>query len=308
MPSIVSIVKRTIFQLTESILSLCLHIIFSLSKIFSGLANSGLHFKVLGSFKEFIDSQTILISHFSPAHRRKVDMRFSTHNRITHYRAVTFSKKEPEILEWIDKYGSWGPFWDIGANVGLYSVYFGSLWNENIFCFEPSVYNLPSLVRNISINNLSSRAVVVPMALNNETECLPFSVSSLSEGAASNSFGVNYTYDGSPMSAEASFILPGVTANDFSRLFAQNQMPALIKIDVDGIEHLILEGMNDVLLAPGKRTVFIEVNHDFKEQKNRVSELLGKCGYRKIETAQSDMVAASKRSHHTYNEIWIREL
>ena len=65
--------------------------------------------------------------------------------------------------------------------------------------------------------------------------------------------------------------------------------------------------MKEVLIAPGKRTVFIEVNQDFEEQRSGVSSFLVEYGYRKIETAQSEMIAASRRSKSTFNEIWVKD-
>ena len=49
-----------------------------------------------------------------------------TPNWICKIRANTFSTKEPETLEWIDKSESDGVFFDIGANVGLYSLYYAA--------------------------------------------------------------------------------------------------------------------------------------------------------------------------------------
>ena len=43
-------------------------------------------------------------------------------NWITLYRAESFSEKEPETLAWIDNFDRDSVFWDIGANVGLYSI------------------------------------------------------------------------------------------------------------------------------------------------------------------------------------------
>ena len=44
-------------------------------------------------------------------------------NWINRYRATTFSEKEPETLEWIDSLEKESVLWDVGANVGLYSIY-----------------------------------------------------------------------------------------------------------------------------------------------------------------------------------------
>ena len=50
-------------------------------------------------------------------------LKFYVPNRLSYYRIETFSTKEPETLNWIDKFEKKTTFWDIGANIGLYSCY-----------------------------------------------------------------------------------------------------------------------------------------------------------------------------------------
>ena len=69
---------------------------------------------------------------------------FFTPNEIIDWRVHTLLTKEPETLEWIDQFkGDEIVFWDIGANIGLYSIY-AALKHKNIkiISFEPSVNNL----------------------------------------------------------------------------------------------------------------------------------------------------------------------
>ena len=83
-----------------------------------------------------------------------------TPNHVVEGRVKTFFTKEPETLEWIDGFNSTRKIilWDIGANIGLYSIY-AALKHSNceIVSFEPSTSNLRTLSRNISINNLEDR-------------------------------------------------------------------------------------------------------------------------------------------------------
>ena len=46
-------------------------------------------------------------------------------NYYTSLRVNTFYSKEPETLKWIDNFNEDKNiiFWDIGANIGLYSIY-----------------------------------------------------------------------------------------------------------------------------------------------------------------------------------------
>lgn len=52
---------------------------------------------------------------------------------------------EPETLRWIDSVLKPGEVvWDIGANVGLYTSYFGKVEGAMVYAFEPSAVNLVS--------------------------------------------------------------------------------------------------------------------------------------------------------------------
>src|SRR5438045_8466685 len=51
-----------------------------------------------------------------------IELTFCCPSTVAAYRAQTFATKEPETLQWLD--GLQRVFWDVGANVGVYSVYF----------------------------------------------------------------------------------------------------------------------------------------------------------------------------------------
>lgn len=81
-------------------------------------------------------------------------MRFYVPNAQCRYRVSSFSTKEPDTLEWMDTIPPGSVIWDIGANVGLYSVYAAKSRGARVFAFEPSVFNLELLARNIFLNQL----------------------------------------------------------------------------------------------------------------------------------------------------------
>ena len=85
---------------------------------------------------------------------------FFTPNAISKWRINSLFKKEPETIEWIDSFDQSKKiiFWDIGANIGIYSVYAATKFNDiEVVSFEPSTSNLRILSRNISINDLDSK-------------------------------------------------------------------------------------------------------------------------------------------------------
>ena len=67
---------------------------------------------------------------------------FYAPNEINQFRINTFFTKEPETLAWIDSFEKNATFFDIGANIGLYSCYATKKQKCNTFAFEPSFFNL----------------------------------------------------------------------------------------------------------------------------------------------------------------------
>ena len=74
-------------------------------------------------------------------------------------------------------------FWDIGANVGLYSIY-SQLVDKEIqtISFEPSVLNLDILVKNIYKNNLSDKISIVTNPIYNKSTFNKFNLSTKEKG------------------------------------------------------------------------------------------------------------------------------
>ena len=106
-------------------------------------------------FKEFIQNDS-----YKTINVLNKKVNFFVPNQITQWRVETFFTKEPETLEWIDSFDDSKKiiFWDIGANIGLYSIYAALKYPDiEIISFEPSTSNLRVLSRNISINKLEEK-------------------------------------------------------------------------------------------------------------------------------------------------------
>jgi hypothetical protein len=90
---------------------------------------------------DVIDNDIREVCHQNP--NQQIRFKLYTPNHICAFRHNTFSSKEPEMLEWIDEYGDEGTFYDIGANIGIYSLYYAKSKTGSVYSFEPSVFNLP---------------------------------------------------------------------------------------------------------------------------------------------------------------------
>jgi len=234
---------------------------------------------------------------------KNTSLTLSVPNRLTLWRAQTFSEKEPETLAWIDSFQPNSVFFDIGANIGLYSIYAASR-GVRTYAFEPSVYNLPILAENISLNNLQSLLTILPFAVSDHfsTDNL-MSLSTREIGGALHTFQESYTFDGSSLNAKMQYSLPGFSLDDLT-LNILRVCPRYLKIDVDGIEHLILKGAKNSL--KNIEQIQIEINDSFALQEQTCNHILSANGFIMLSKKHSDMIESSNANFSsTYNQLWV---
>ncbi|MES2330096.1 MAG: FkbM family methyltransferase [Bacteroidota bacterium] len=254
---------------------------------------------------KYVDSKKTTITHLLKG--EPVSFSFYTPNTLNLYRAKTFSTKEPETLEWIDQYAKEGDtFFDIGANIGLYSIYYAKSKKGITYSFEPSVFNVKLLVKNINLNNCTERIRIITNPLTSENSFADFNLQSTDEGGALSSFGVDYGHDGKKLNTQVSYKTLGFSLDYLVEQKMIPEIPAIIKIDVDGIEHLILRGARKVLAHPDCRSVLIEVNDSFVELAAEVEKVLLTTGFVLLEKRSVDADIESV-SNFTYNQIWIKK-
>jgi FkbM family methyltransferase len=239
----------------------------------------------------------------------KEKINFFVPNQITNWRVDTFFTKEPETLEWIDSFKKKENliYWDIGANIGLYSIY-NSLKNKNstTIAFEPSSSNLRVLTRNISINNLEKKIKVMSLPLTNkENTFQTMREGRFVEGGALNSFGEKIDFEGKELKSNMNYSLFGTTMN----FFIENsilEIPDYIKIDVDGIEHLILEGGSKFLRNKKIKSLSIEINENFIEQYEKILYLMNEYEFQILHKKHNENFYGENKFKNIYNYIFIR--
>lgn len=233
-----------------------------------------------------------------------MDLTLATPNPLCHWRAETFSTKEPETLEWIDAIPEGSVLWDVGANIGLYSVYAAQKRNCQVWAFEPSVFNLELLARNIYLNKLTDQVCIVPLALSDHLGASQLRMTTTEWGGAMSTFGKDFGWDGKVIRQVFEFRTLGLSMEDAVQRLAIPR-PDYIKMDVDGLEHFILKSGSSVLASV--RQILIEVNDDFHEQAEQCQQLLGEAGFALKEKRHSEMVGSSTTGfQYTYNQIWVR--
>lgn len=227
-------------------------------------------------------------------------------NSITEWRVKTLYTKEPETIDWINKFkGNKNVFWDVGSNIGLYSIYAAIKHkNINVFSFEPSPLNLRLLSRNISKNKLEKKIKIVQLPLSDKKNI--FSImneTEIMEGGALNSFKIKKNFEGKEFKGRNKFNLLGTNLNFLveSKII---QLPNYIKIDVDGLEHLILKGADKILKSNKIKSISIELNDNYKEQKKLCFNILKKNNFIFKTKLNSEMIKNSKKFNKTFNYIF----
>lgn len=208
--------------------------------------------------------QHTLISH------KDKEMRFATPTQETRWRAETLLTKEPSTIEWLDTLPEGDVLWDIGANVGSYTVYASIMRSMRVLAFEPEAWNLAFLNQNLALNSLD-KTTAYGMAI------LESSVSRFTKLYLSNiTIGGSNHAAGEPLNFKMEKMDPvfeqGCIAASIDYLVGQGlPAPKHIKIDVDGFEWRVILGAARTL--PQVQSMLIETNMDLSEHQDMVDVL-----------------------------------
>jgi FkbM family methyltransferase len=182
-------------------------------------------------------------------------------------------------MDWLRQVvGPTDTVYDIGANVGAYSLYAGMKLKEGggrVYAFEPAFTNFFSLCRNIEANDLSHVVIPFPVAVGAVTGLDRLFLSSIEAGAALH--GVH-----APKSEGRDFdtkFVQGVYATSLAD-FAENraiEFPNHIKIDVDGYEVEVITGLESLLSSDQLKSIVIEINKDIS--RGRIEQTILKYGF-----------------------------
>lgn len=179
-----------------------------------------------------------------------------------------FHTDEPETLAWIDGFAPGAVFWDIGASIGVYSLYAALKPDIEVFAFEPSGFNFGVLVEHIALNGLGERIRPLCIALGNREGLGSLYMSQASPGHGGNTLDrpENQYTSFTPVFRQA------VLAFSIDSLRTAYALPAPthIKLDVDGIEDEIVAGGRGTL--PQVESILIEVQGRIEGERERVLE------------------------------------
>lgn len=191
--------------------------------------------------------------------------------------------KEPGTIKWLEAQVRPGDVvYDIGANVGVYTMMAALLVGEkgHVYAFEPHIPTAKSLLNTVGLNPCGKRVTVFTVALHNQNGYYPFNYAKMSSGTSGHQLGKPVDEFERPFDPIAIEWKYATTVDEL----LDNQViqpAAVIKLDVDGNELAILQGMAGLLgCQTPPRSIQVEVHpHD----RSPVLQFMQEHGYRLVD-------------------------
>ncbi len=229
---------------------------------------------------------------------KKCDIFLNVESDVEYTTRLHSHTKEPEIANWFETFFKKGDiFYDIGANVGAYSLMASKLFDGKVkvYAFEPGFPNFAQLSKNIFINDSQENIIPVQIALSDQTKIDIFHYSNLIPGGALHALGKPIDYKGEVFKPIYKQPIVAFQLDDFISLF-NIPTPNHVKIDVDGNEFKILRGAQQTLCRPTLRSLIVEIDEASLETPQMIHFLRDKgfsihSKYKYIDVGHNDHVS-----------------
>ncbi len=137
-------------------------------------------------------------------------------------------------------------FFDVGANVGSYTILASKVIGATSCSFEPSPNSFKHLEDNVFLNRIQKKALIFNQGIGAEKGNIQFSI---------NQDTINHVV----FDEKEESISIKITTLD-QHIEELNIIPALIKIDVEGFETEVIRGADSLLLNHTLQAVIMELN------------------------------------------------
>lgn len=199
-------------------------------------------------------------------------VQYATPNQATRWRVESLFAKEPITIEWIAAFQPHEVLVDVGANVGMYTIWSAATRGVRVFAFEPESQNFALLNQNIFLNKLGDKVSAYCLAMSDVTGLSKLHLSQFSAGGSCHSLGEQVDFKHEPAKPVYSQGCVSATLDDLVASGAVTE-PDHIKIDVDGFEPKVIAGARKIIGGSRLKSLLIEVNQNLKDHVEMVAEL-----------------------------------
>lgn len=166
---------------------------------------------------------------------------------------------EPNISFFIDKkFNNSGNFFDIGGNIGYYSLAFSDKF-KNVYCFEPNPKNIKKIKKSIEANGIKNITIIEkPVAQVSNLKYVAYNRNNVSD---SNIGGIQFVETSGPG-------IETISLDDFIFLNKIESID-LLKIDIEGGELECLLGSKNSINNGIIKNIIIEITPKFSLEDSR---------------------------------------
>ena len=196
--------------------------------------------------------------------------------------------------------------YDVGANIGIFSIFFSSAVGVkgHVISFEPNPVCYQELINNLKANNFSdTKTYQFALGKENYKDKLIYTPSHTGTGSINHKISQQILN----MSEPAKSIEIEVFSLDYLIENRQFPIPDFIKIDVEGFEYDVLMGMLKTIKNI-KPKLFIEIHgatiQDKNENIKRIIRILSNNKYSIFHIESSEMISESNVSNAKEGHIY----
>jgi len=211
------------------------------------------------------------------------------------------------MVAWIEEsFGKGDVFYDIGANIGAYSLLAAKIYGSDIsiVSFEPAFPNFSQLCRNISLNNCQDTIVPLQIGLSDTTSLVEFNYSHLDPGSAVHALGEPVDQVGEEFLPAMRLPVISYRLDDIVTQF-ELQVPDRIKMDVDGVELKVLQGANNLLKNRRVKDLMLE-GEEGSEMMDDITNFLGAKGFKLHQKFKYILGGDTGKFSQTHNYLFRR--
>ena len=212
---------------------------------------------------------------------RQIPFLLDTTSEIPKFRAETFWTKEPETIHWIDRNLSEstdiGLLIDVGANIGIYSLYAATVNNSiSVFSVEPVPDTYRELNANIELNKKHNQISSFMVALSYESGTGTLKNIDPRLGSSGAQIQLVASGDNAPTK-----VLSGDRLLKDGWDKRDNDKKVMIKIDTDGNELDVLNGFIEAFKDGSIVTVLVETH---PTNRNEIESFFHRLDFREDES------------------------
>lgn len=179
---------------------------------------------------------------------RKTNVRIHCGSETIRQRAEKMPTREPDTLDWVETFKPDSVLYDVGSNIGVYSLYAALAARARVVAFDPLPFNFAGLCHNMVLNDVSDRIMPFCAAVSDRSGISTLHIPNFiyTPGGSGSTFDKPPEAYGLPYSFDIAQTVMGWSIDDFVERF-DVPFPNHLKMDIDGVQDKVIRGARKTL-------------------------------------------------------------